>query len=175
MSDKTTYTIPTPTTDVVSPPAKTAIRSPANAGPKIRDKFQEAVLKAIALNINRSPTISGMNAVLAGIERARTVPFRNPTHMKSQNVTVPNNRIKAIPKVAAPLSICAQKINGFFFKRSANTPPNRENKICGTVKESVTHARFIAETVISYTSQPCATICIFIAKAEPTIPNHNRR
>ena len=61
--------------------------NPANAGPSILDRFQEAVLNAMALNIRLSPTTSGINAVLAGIESDNTVPFRAPTQMKSQKVT----------------------------------------------------------------------------------------
>ena len=49
----------------------------------------QPVLNAMALNMRGSPTISGMNAVRAGMERASSVPFRNPTQMKSQNDTLP--------------------------------------------------------------------------------------
>ena len=88
----------------MSPPAKTAIRNPANAGPRMRDRFHAAVLNAMALNINGSPTISGMNAVRAGMESASSVPFRNPTQMKSQNETLPVMTMTAMKSVATPFS-----------------------------------------------------------------------
>ena len=60
----------------------------------------------MALNMRGSPTISGMNAVRAGIERASSVPFRNPTQMKSQKDTLPVMTMIAMKNVATPFSAC---------------------------------------------------------------------
>ena len=87
--------------------------------------------------------------------------------MKSKKVTLPVMMMTAITRVATPFSACDQSSSGFLRTRSASTPPMREKNICGAVKAKVTKARFMVETVISYTSQPCATSCMFMAKAEP--------
>ena len=99
------------------------------------------MLNAIALNISPSPTISGMKAVRAGIDSASTVPFRNPTQMKSKKVTLPVMMMIAITSVATPFSACDQSSSGFLRTRSASTPPMREKNICGAVKAKVTKAR----------------------------------
>ena len=89
------YTQPTPKVEVVSPPAISAIIKPASAGPRIRDRFQAAVLKAIALKMSRSPTISGISAVRAGMDSAMMVPFKKPIAMKCQKVTSPEKMTQA--------------------------------------------------------------------------------
>src|SRR5262245_6917528 len=83
------YTTPTPNADVLSPAATTAMMPPASVGPRMSDRFQLAVLSAIALKTSASPTSSGTNDWRAGMLSASTVPLKKPIQMKAQNVTEP--------------------------------------------------------------------------------------
>jgi hypothetical protein len=62
-----------------------------------------------------------------------------------------------------------------FGSRSAMTPPHNEKRICGSVNDNVTQPRSNGEEVKSYTSQPRATICMFMANAEASEPNQSQR
>ena len=101
------------------------------------------------LKMSPSPTTSGIKAVLAGIDIASIVPFKNPIARKVEKSALPENIINAIAKVASPFTNGAQPMIGFLAKRSAKTPPNSEKATCGTINDSVTQVNFMAEEVIS--------------------------
>ena len=99
--------MPTPKDEVLSPSAIIAIKKPAKAGPTMREIFHPLVVKPIAVKINRSGIKSGTKACLAGIERAKTVPLKRPTHIKSQKLTRSIIMITAIIAVAIKFIACA--------------------------------------------------------------------
>ena len=109
------------------------------------------------------------------MDRARIVPLKKPNQMKSQKVTRSLMMIRAMIIVAAQLRDWATRTMYFFGSRSATTPPHSENATVGTMKDSVTQARSMAEDVRVYTSQPRAMICMFMAKDEPRLPIHSQR
>ena len=132
----------------MSPLANQAIRNPAITGPRMRAKFMPVVCSAMAVKISRRGTSSGTKACRAGIEKASTVPLNMPSQMKSQKVTWSVMMMVAMKIVATQFSICAVTRMRRLWKRSASTPPHSEKKTCGTMKDSVTQARSIAEDVI---------------------------
>src|SRR5262247_3541911 len=77
--------------------------------------------------------------------------------------------------VAAKLSAWPVAMTRRFGKRSANTPPHIASATCGSMNDSVTHASATVDDVKSYTSQPRATICMFIANDDASEPSHSER
>ena len=54
----------------------------------------------------------------------------------------------AMKSVAVQFSVWAVTRMRRLWKRSARTPPQREKNTCGTMNESVTHARSMADEVM---------------------------
>ena len=89
--------------------------------------------------------------------------------MKWANVICPWYTIHAKAIVAMVLSEPEMMMIGFFFSRSAMTPPRSEKNREGAMKDSITQVRSMAEPVMSYISHPRAMICMFIAN-KPAMP-----
>ena len=83
--------------------------------------------------------------------------------------------IHANKPVAMALKNCEISMIGFFFMRSAITPPNKEKTTDGAMKDNMTILSAIAEVVMSYVSHPRATICICIAKDAARLEIHKKR
>ena len=141
--------MPTPRALVVSPAAAHAMTKPAITGPSTRAKFMPAVFNAIAVKMRRLGTKSGTKAWRAGMENASTEPLKRPNQMKSANVTRPAMMIAAIATVATQFESCAMMRMRRLTKRSATTPPHSDRNTCGAMKESVTNARSVADSVIA--------------------------
>ena len=83
------------------------MRSPANAGPIMRARFQPVVLRPMAANSRWSGMSSGTKACRAGMDNASTAPLKNPNQMKSQKPTLPEKMMIAMITVAIQLRPCA--------------------------------------------------------------------